>query len=175
MWIVVAVIAIVAAVLLLAARRPDAFRVERRSGIAAAPEAIFALITDFHEWPKWSPWESLDPAMTRSLSGASSGKGAVYEWQGNKRVGQGRMEIIKIVPARQIDIDLQFMAPWQAHNQAQFTLSPVGSGTQVTWAMTGVSPFMFKLMGLFMNMDQMIGKDFEKGLANLKRVAESGA
>jgi Polyketide cyclase / dehydrase and lipid transport len=117
-------------------------------------------------------WEKLDSDMKRMHSGAPSGVGAVYEWTGNKKVGQGRMEITGS-EARRIGIDLQFMAPWKAHNQTVFTLAPRGSGTKVRWEMTGASPFMFKVMGLFMNMDQMIGKDFERGLQQMKAVAEA--
>lgn len=172
-WIVAIVVIIVLAVLILAALRPSTFRIAREATIAAPPHSIFTLISDFREWPKWSPWEKLDPELQRTISGAAAGKGAIYEWRGNKKVGQGRMEITHALPPRQIDIDLQFMAPWKAHNQTQFQLSPVGDSTTVTWAMTGTSPFMFRLMGLFMNMDNMIGKDFEKGLAAMKRVAET--
>ncbi len=110
--------------------------------------------------------------MTRTLSGPASGTGSVYEWTGNKKVGQGRMEILG-VSDQQIDIDLQFMAPWKAHNKTVFTLTPKDGGTAVNWTMSGSSPFMFKLMGLVMNMDAMIGKDFEKGLAAMKAAAET--
>lgn len=172
MWILAIIVIAVLAVLGFAASRPNSFSVVRNTVIKAPPDMVAALISDFHEWPKWSPWEKLDPAMTRTHSGSPSGKGAVYEWSGNKKVGQGRMEILGVSPS-QIDIDLQFMAPWKAHNKTVFSLAPKDGGTAVNWTMTGASPFMFKLMGLFMNMDQMIGKDFEKGLAAMKEAAET--
>jgi uncharacterized protein YndB with AHSA1/START domain len=171
-WIVVFVVIAILAVLGFAASKPNSFSVVRNAGIKAPPEKVLALINDFREWPKWSPWEKLDPAMTKTLSGPPSGAGSIYEWTGNKKVGQGRMEILGVSPS-QVDIDLQFMAPWKAHNKTVFTLAPEEGGTAVTWTMTGTSPFMFKLMGLFMNMDKMIGNDFEKGLAAMKSAAES--
>jgi uncharacterized protein YndB with AHSA1/START domain len=171
-WIVVFVVIAILAVLGFAASKPNSFSVVRNAGIKAPPEKVLALINDFLEWPKWSPWEKLDPAMTKTLSGPPSGAGSIYEWTGNKKVGQGRMEILGVSPS-QVDIDLQFMAPWKAHNKTVFTLAPEEGGTAVTWTMTGTSPFMFKLMGLFMNMDKMIGNDFEKGLAAMKSAAES--
>jgi uncharacterized protein YndB with AHSA1/START domain len=171
-WIVVFVVIAILAVLGFAASKPNSFSVVRNAGIKAPPEKVLALINDFREWPKWSPWEKLDPAMTKTLSGPPSGAGSIYEWTGNKKVGQGRMEILGVSPS-QVDIDLQFMAPWKAHNKTVFTLTPEEGGTAVTWTMTGTSPFMFKLMGLFMNMDKMIGNDFEKGLAAMKSAAES--
>lgn len=174
MWIVAIIVIAVLAVLAYAASRPNSFSVARAAHIKAHPEKVAGLISDFHEWPKWSPWEKMDPAMTRTHSGNPSGKGAVYEWSGNKKVGQGRMEILGVSPS-QIDIDLQFMAPWKAHNKTVFNFTPKDGGTAVNWVMTGASPFMFKLMGLFMNMDQMIGKDFEKGLAAMKQAAETAS
>jgi uncharacterized protein YndB with AHSA1/START domain len=171
-WIVAILVAAILAVLGLAASKPSSFKVAREAQIKAPPARVAALISDFHEWPKWSPWEKMDPAMTRTHSGSASGKGAIYAWSGNKKVGQGRMEILEASPS-QVDIDLQFMAPWKAHNKTVFTLAPKDGGTAVNWTMSGSSPLMFKLMGLFMNMDAMIGKDFEAGLANMKQVAES--
>jgi hypothetical protein len=170
-WILAIIVIAVLAVLGLAASKPNSFRVVRETLIKAPPEKVLVLINDFREWPKWSPWEKLDPAMTRTLSGPASGTGSVYEWTGNKKVGQGRMEILGVT-ASGVDIDLQFMAPWKAHNKTVFALTTKDGGTAVNWAMSGASPFMFKLMGLFMNMDNMIGKDFEKGLTAMKQAAE---
>ena len=171
-WILAIAILAILAVVVLAASKPNSFRVARETQIKAPPARVLALINDFREWPKWSPWEKMDPAMTRTHSGATSGAGSVYQWSGNKKVGQGRMEITAVTPS-QVDIDLQFMAPWKAHNQTVFSLAPKDGGTSVNWTMTGASPFMFKVMGLFMNMDAMIGKDFEAGLAAMKQAAES--
>jgi len=152
--------------------RPDTFRVQRMTTIKAPPEKIFPHLNDFQRWPAWSPYEKKDPAMKRTLSGAPSGKGAVYEWEGNKEIGQGRMEIVATAPPSQLTLKLDFLKPFEAHNMVDFTLEPRGESTQVTWAIHGPSPFMAKVMGLVMDMDRMIGQDFEAGLASLKTVSE---
>jgi hypothetical protein len=175
--IVAAVLAVaIAIVLVLAATKPDTFRVRRASAVNASPQRIFPLINDFHQWATWSPWEGKDPSMKRSYSGAASGKGAVYGWEGNKSVGTGRMEILESSMPAKIVIKLDFLKPFEAHNMAGFTLLPQGEGTNVVtnvvWEMYGPAPFMSKVMQVFMNMDSMIGKDFEIGLANLKRLTE---
>lgn len=162
----------VALILLFALTRPDAFRVERSITIKADPAKVFALLNDFHFFGKWSPWEALDPAMKVTHSGAASGPGAVYEWSGNDAVGAGRMEILKTEPNRQVTVKLDFLQPFEGHNTSEYTLSTSGDATTVTWAMFGPSPYISKLIGLFVSMDRMIGKDFEKGLAQLKAVAE---
>ncbi len=169
----IVVVGLVAAVLVVAATRPDRFRVQRAARIKAPPEKIFPLINDLHSWHAWSPYEKKDPAMKRTLSGAASGKGAVYEWEGNKEVGKGRMEIADTSPPSKVIVKLDFVRPFEAHNIVEFTLEPNGDSTHVTWAIHGPSPYISKLMGIFINMDSMIGKDFEAGLANLKTVAES--
>lgn len=161
-----------AALLAYAAMRPDTFRIERATTIKAPPERIFAALNDFHRWQAWSPWEKLDPAMKRSLSGAASGQGAVYAWEGTGKVGAGRMEIMEATPSSKITIKLDFIKPFEGHNTAEFALQPQGDSTAVTWLMHGPSPYIAKLMGVFFNMDRMIGKDFEAGLANLKALAE---
>jgi uncharacterized protein YndB with AHSA1/START domain len=166
-------ILLVVVVLGIASTRPDSFRVGRSTKVKAPPERIFAILNDFHQWPSWSPWEKMDPAMTRTHSGAASGKGAIYAWKGNKKVGEGRMEIIEAAPPSKLTIKLDFLKPFEAHNTAEFTLEPQGDSTGVTWSMSGAQPFMFKVMSLFMSMDKMIGKDFESGLANIKTSAES--
>jgi uncharacterized protein YndB with AHSA1/START domain len=163
----------IAIVLIFAMTKPDTFRVERAAAIEAPPERIFALIDDFHHWGSWSPWEGRDPAMKRSFEGAAGGKGAIYAWEGNKNVGTGRMEILSAVPSSTIVIKLDFIKPFEAHNTAEFTLLPQGGATAVTWAMHGPASFMHRMMEVFMNMDRMIGKDFEAGLANLKKLSES--
>jgi uncharacterized protein YndB with AHSA1/START domain len=163
---------LVAAVLIYAATRPDAFRIERTISIKAPPEKIFSLINSFHQWEAWSPWEKIDPALTRSYSGADAGKGAVYAWQGNKDVGQGRMEIIDSTPSSKVVIKIDFLQPFEAHNTIEFTIGPSGDTTKVTHAMYGPSPFVSKLMGLFFNMEKMVGPKFEEGLATLKSIAE---
>ena len=172
--IIVAVLVVaVAAVLGLAATKPDAFRVQRTGTFNAPPDKIFPHLNDFHKWAAWSPWEKLDPEMKKTHSGPDRGKGTVYEWEGNKQVGKGRMEILEESPPSKMLIKLDFFKPFEAHNTTTFTLDRQGDSTTVKWAMDGKQPFMFKLMGLFCNMDKMIGKDFEKGLANLKSIVEA--
>jgi hypothetical protein len=161
----------IAGVLVYAATKPDTFRIARSASVKAAPEKIAAAIQDFRTWPRWSPYETKDPGMERRLSGPASGKGAVYEWNGNKDIGQGRMEIAEVTQ-RQVTIKLDFVKPFEAHNIAEFTLVPQGETTDVTWAMHGPLNYFFKLVHVFMNMDTMVGKDFETGLANLKAITE---
>ncbi|HYH78866.1 MAG TPA: SRPBCC family protein [Longimicrobium sp.] len=168
------VAAAVAAPLAYAATRPDTFRIQRSATIAAPPGRIFPHLDDFHRWAAWSPWEKLDPALKRTFSGAGSGAGAVYAWEGNKKVGKGRMEITESDPPSRLAIKLDFITPFEAHNTTTFTLEPAGGETRVTWAMDGTNTFGFKVMGVFMNMDRMVGRDFERGLADLKAIAESG-
>ena len=170
--IVVILLIAVVGVVALAAAKPDSLRVQRSITIKAAPARIFALINDFKAWPQWSPYENRDPNMQRKLSGPEAGQGAVYEWTGDKKVGQGRMEIIESTAPSKIAIKLDFLKPFEAHNTATFTMVPNGDTTEVTWAMDGPSPFINKVMSIFMNFDKLIGTDFEAGLANLKRVSE---
>ena len=167
-----AVVALVAAVLLYAATRPDTFRVERSVTIQAPPDKVFALINDFHQWERWSPWENIDPAIRRSYSGAASGKGAVYEWSGNNEVGHGRMEIVESSAPSKAVLQIHFIKPFEARNTVEFTLAAQGGATTVTQAMYGPSPFISKLMGLFFSMDKMVGEKYEQGLATLKAIAE---
>jgi len=168
--IVIAVLVI--GILVVAAMRPASFAVQRSAEMRAAPSAIYPLIADFREWPRWSPWEKLDPNMRRTLSGAASGTGAVYAWEGSSKVGAGRMEIRDVAPPSKVVIQLDFIKPFEGHNVTEFALVPKGDSTDVQWAMRGPATFMMKLMGLFMNMDKMIGRDFERGLANLKAAVE---
>jgi hypothetical protein len=167
-----ALVILVAAVLGYAATRPDTFRVQRQASIQAPPEKIAALIQNFRQWGHWSPYEKLDPSMRRTFGGAPSGKGAVYEWAGSGKAGAGRMEILD-ASASKVLIKLDFIKPFEAHNTAEFQLIPKGAATEVTWVMDGPTPFIAKVMGLFFNMDAMIGKDFEAGLANLKAASEA--
>ncbi|TGV75315.1 polyketide cyclase [Mesorhizobium sp. M00.F.Ca.ET.149.01.1.1] len=170
--ILIILVVIIAAVLVYAATRPNDFVVTRSASIKAPAEAIFPLINDFKRWPEWSPFEKLDPGMQRTLSGADSGKGAAYAWEGNSKAGKGRMDITGSVPSSQVALKLDFERPFRANNTVDFSLSPSGDGTTVTWAMRGARPFIAKLMGLFMDFDKLIGKDFEAGLDNLKRAVE---
>jgi hypothetical protein len=166
-----AIVVLIAAVLLFAATRPDSFSVERRIVIQATPDKIQPLISDFHRWAEWSPWEKLDPAMKRTFTGPASGVGAAYGWQGNKDVGSGHMEIKSVAPEK-VGIQLDFIEPFEGHNNCDFLLAPKDAGIEVRWVMSGPAPFISKLMGVFVSMDAMIGKDFEKGLAQMKAAAE---
>jgi hypothetical protein len=165
-------LATIAAILVYAATRPDSFRVERSTAMNAPAEKIFPYIDGLKRWTAWSPYEGRDPAMKRAYSGAESGKGAVYEWDGNDNVGKGRMEIVDSTPPNRVVIKLDFLKPFEGHNMAELTVEPKGGQTIVTWAMYGPSTFMTKLIGTFMDMDDMIGRDFAAGLAKLKTVVE---
>jgi uncharacterized protein YndB with AHSA1/START domain len=170
--VLIVVVVLIAAILVYAATMPDDFRVQRTTSIKASPEKIFALINDLHRWDSWSPWEKMDPAMQRTFSGATAGKGAVYAWQGNSKVGEGRMEIADASPPSRVMIKLDFIKPIEGHNTAEFTLDPKGDSTNVSWSMYGPSAYIAKVIGVFASMDKMIGKEFENGLANMKAVAE---
>ena len=170
--IAIVIVLLIAGILILAATKPDTFRIQRAASIQAPPEKVFALINDFNRWGAWSPWEKKDPAMKRTFGAATSGKGAVYAWEGNKDVGEGRMQIAESSPPSKITIKLDFLKPFEAHNMVEFTLEPKGDATNVTWAMQGDTPYFAKIIHVFINMDSMVGKDFETGLANLKAVAE---
>jgi len=159
-------------VLVIAINKPDNFRVQRSLAIKAPPEKIFPHLNDLHVWQGWSPYEKKDLAMKRTLSGAPAGKGAIYEWEGNNNVGQGRMEILEATPASRVVIKLDFIKPIEGHNTAEFTLVPQGEVTNVTWAMYGPAPLINKVMSTFFDLDKMIGDDFAVGLANLKAMAE---
>ena len=163
---------IIAIVLVLAATKPDTFRIERQASIHAPAEKIFPLIADFHQWLNWSPWEGRDPALKRTYSGADRGKGAIYAWDGNKNIGSGRMEILEASAPSKIVIKLDFLKPFEAHNIAEFTMLPQGGATDVNWVMHGPASFMTKVMHTVMNIDRMVGRDFETGLANLRAAAE---
>ena len=169
----IAVVVLLGALLIYAATQPDTFRIQRAASIKAPPETIFAVLNDFLRWDTWSPWEKKDPAMKRTFSAVTSGKGAVYAWEGNRDVGQGRMEIAESVAPSKVAIKLDFVKPFEAHNIVEFTLEPKGDSTNVTWAMQGPMLYISKLITVFVSMDSMVGKDFEAGLANLKTVTEN--
>lgn len=162
----------VAGVVVLAATKPDVFQVQRSIRIAAPPEKIFPLINDLHNFGSWSPYEKKDPAMKRTFSGPASGTGAAYEWDGDKNVGKGRMEIADTSPPSKVTINLDMLKPFAASNIVEFTLVPQGDATDVTWAMQGKTPFIAKVVHVFIDMDTMVGGDFATGLTNLKAAAE---
>lgn len=176
MYVAIVLAVLIAVVVVLAAMRPDTFRVQRSIDINAPADKIFPLINDYKNWGMWSPYEHIDPAMQRTFSGAPSGKGSIYEWRGNKNIGHGRMEILDTAPPSKVVIKLDFFSPFEAHNMAEFTMRPKGSATNVTtnvtWAMHGPVPFMAKIIHIFMNMDRMVGGQFQQGLVSMKAVAE---
>lgn len=159
-------------VLVAAARKPDVFQVQRTVRIEASAEKIFPLINDMREWTKWSPFEKVDPSMQRTYSGAESGKGAIYAWNGNNDIGEGRCEILETKEPSHIRLTLDFIRPFEAHNIVDFTLKPAGEGTEVTWAMHGPNPYFSKVMQVFCDMDKMCGSQFEEGLDALKKLTE---
>lgn len=166
---------VVVVVLVLAARKPDSFRVERKVVIQAPPEAVFPYLEDPRKTVEWSPWEKKDPRLKKTFSGAAKGKGAVYEWDGNKDIGAGRLEIVESVAPSKVVMDLRFFRPMKARNVAVYAVAPrAGGASEVAWSIEGPMPFMSRLMCVFMDMDGMIGAEFEKGLADLKALAEKG-
>ena len=167
----IVIVVAIAGILLYAATKPDSFRVQRVVLINAPSDKVFPLINDIKAWTVWSPYEKKDPAMKRAYGAVTAGKGATYAWDGDKNVGRGSIEMIESGP-RKIVIKLDFLKPFEAHNMGEFLLEPKGDSTSVTWATYGPSPYMSKVIGTFMNIDDMIGSDFEKGLADLKAAAE---
>ncbi len=169
------VLIVLVAMLAFVQSRPSHFRVERTAVIGAPAEVVFAKIDDFHQWAGWSPWEKLDPAMKRVYGDIPAGTGATYHWTGNDKVGEGNMAITDSRPGELVVIALEFIKPFKASNVTTFALATEASGTRVTWSMDGTHDLMGKAMSIFMNMDKMVGGDFEKGLANLKALAEADA
>ena len=164
---------VVAGLVVVVALRPSEYRVARRTTIAAPAAAVFAQVNDFHNWGAWNPWAKIDPAMKQSYEGAPAGIGAVYTWAGNKEVGEGRMTLVESRPNELIRIKLEFLKPFAATSLAEFTFQPEADRTAVTWSMTGDVNFVAKVVHLFMDMDKMIGGNFEKGLADMKSVVEA--
>jgi hypothetical protein len=168
-------LAVIAAVVVVASFQPEDFAVERATVVNAPAEAVFAKVNDFRQWDGWSPWAKLDPAMKTTFEGPAAGTGAKYSWAGNGKVGEGAMTIVDSQPNALVRIQLDFLKPFQATNMTDFSFRAEGAGTAVNWRMTGKKNLVSKVMGLFMSMDKMVGGDFEKGLAALKALSESGA
>jgi uncharacterized protein YndB with AHSA1/START domain len=147
--------------------------VSRSARIQATPDRIFPLIDDLRQWERWSPWEELDPNMTHTYSGAERGLGAVHEWKGNRKAGQGRMEITSVDPPRSIDVDLTFIKPFKSNNTTRFELAESGPETTLTWSMVSPVTVMSRIAGIFMNLEKRIGNDFDRGIAKLSRLATS--
>jgi hypothetical protein len=173
--IVLALGLIIIVFLVIVALQPADFRIVRSAAISAPAPAVFAQVNDFHNWDAWSPWAKLDPSMKQTFEGPPAGVGAVYTWEGNNKVGAGRMAITESKLAELIRIKLDFLRPFAASNPTEFSFKPESNKTLVTWTMTGHKNFMSKAVCLFMNMDKVVGGDFEKGLAQMKKVAEGGA
>jgi uncharacterized protein YndB with AHSA1/START domain len=173
--ILLAIVAVIVVFLVVVSLQPSDFRVERSAVVAAPPEAVFAQVNDFHNWAAWSPWSKMDPDMKTTYSGPDAGTGARYAWSGNSKVGEGSMTITESRPAEYIAIDLEFLKPFKAKNLTEFTFTPAEGGTQVVWAMSGKNNFISKAVCMFMDMDKMVGGDFEKGLAALKAKAETSS
>jgi hypothetical protein len=166
--IILAVVLLVVVLVVFIATRPSTFRISRSRTMAASPQVVYPSVNDLHKWTEWSPWEKLDPALKREYSGPPVGTGSVYGWTSDdKKVGAGRMTITDTRPAQGVTIRLEFIKPFAGTNNVQFDFVPSGSGTNVTWTMTGNKNFMMKAFCLFMDMDKMVGPDFEKGLASL--------
>jgi hypothetical protein len=171
--ITIIIVVAIAAVLGYAATQPDTFDIRRTASIQATPENIFPMLNDFQQSMAWSPYEKKDPAMKRAFSGPASGQGSVYEFEGNQEVGAGRIEILESTPFSKVTLRLDMYKPFEGSNTIEYILEPKGETTDVTWAMHGAAPFISKVICLFVDMDKMVGKDFEEGLASLKSLVES--
>ena len=170
--VLIALAVIVIVFVVIVAMRPSEYRVARTTTISAPAPVVFAQVNDFHKWNAWNPWAKMDPAMKQTYEGAPAGTGAVYTWTGNRQVGEGRMTLTESRPPDLIRINLEFRKPFAATSTAEFTFRPDGQRTAVTWSMVGNLNFVAKFIHLFVGMDRMIGANFEKGLADMKSVAE---
>ena len=173
--ILIALAVLVVVLIVVIVMQPSEFRVARSSTVSAPASGVFAQVNDFHKWEAWNPWGKIDPAMKQNYEGTPAGTGAVYTWSGNKQVGEGRMTLTESRPNDLIRIKLEFFRPFAATNTAEFTFKPEGGQTIVTWSMSGEKNFMAKAIHLFINMDKMIGGQFEQGLAQMKSLAEATA
>jgi Polyketide cyclase / dehydrase and lipid transport len=174
-YVLALVVAAFGSLFAVASRKPETFAVCRSATINAPADRIFGLINDFHHWASWSPFEKLDPAMTKTFSGPESGPGSSYAWVGNRKAGAGSMTISSATPSSRVGIAMEFLKPFKSESTVQFVIEPSGAGHQVTWTMSGKNQLVSKVMSVFMSMDKLIGKDFAEGLSNLKRVAETSA
>ena len=169
---IVIIVLAIGAFLVFANSRPSTFSMVRSATINASADTVFAQINDFKNWGAWSPWEKMDPELKRTFTGSPSGQGAKYAWIGNKKVGEGSMEITHSVPSTNVQLDLHFLKPFKADNVTEFTIKPNGATSNINWEMRGNLNLMMKVMHIFMDMDKVVGKDFEAGLANLKGIVE---
>jgi uncharacterized protein YndB with AHSA1/START domain len=172
---ILGVVALVVVVFLAyVAMLPGSYRVERSVVVAAPAETVYGAVADLRRWGEWSPWEKLDPGMKKEFAGTPAAPGSTYHWAGNDKVGEGRMTLVEASPPSRLAYKLEFLKPWESVSTSDFTLAPEGAGTRVSWSMRGEIGFVEKIFGVFMDMNAMIGKDFEQGLASLKQVAEAG-
>jgi uncharacterized protein YndB with AHSA1/START domain len=173
--IVIVLAVVVVLFLAFVATRPSTYQVTRTAAINAPAETVFTYLADLHNWNSWSPWAGRDPNLKTTYSGAPSGVGAIYEWNGNDQVGSGRMKVTDVKPSEQVGIELTFLKPWESTNRVEFTLASSGGATNTTWAMKGNHNFISKAFSVFMDMEKMMGPDFEAGLAKLKTLTEAKA
>ncbi len=171
--VLIAVAVIVVVLLVIVAAQPKEFRVARSATMAAPPSTVFAQVNDFHKWDGWNPWGKIDPAIKQNYEGPQAGVGAIYTWTGNHEVGEGRMTIVESRPTELIRIKMEFFKPFAGNSTAEFAFKPENNQTAVTWSMFGENNFMAKAMHLVMNMDKMIGDQFDRGLASMKSIVEA--
>jgi hypothetical protein len=169
----IAIFVIVVGILIVAATKPNTFRIQRSAVIKATPTKLFGNINDLSKWQAWSPWEKFDTEVKRTFSGPAKGVGAGYAWDGNRNVGMGSMEITEAVSPSKVVMKLEFYKPFRASNTVEFTLEKKGTSTEVTWAMTGAQPYKNKVIAMLIDTERMVGKQFAEGLANLKSLAEN--
>jgi hypothetical protein len=171
-YILIGIAVVIAALVAFVATRPTDFCIQRSATMAAPPSAPFVQVNDFHNWDGWSPWAKLDPTMKQTYEGPPAGTGSIYYWNGNNKVGEGRMTILESRPSELVRINLEFMRPFAATHTAEFTFKPEGDKSLVTWMMLGKNNFMAKAFHLVMNMDKMLGGEFNKGLSAMKGIVE---
>lgn len=173
--ILLGLLAVVVVFLIVVAMQPNEYRIERSATLAAPPAEVFEQVNDLHKWEAWSPWAKLDPNAKNSFEGPESGEGAIFKWAGNDEVGEGKMTIVESRPNELVKIQLDFIKPFESTGNSEFTFKPEGENTEVTWAMYGKHSFMEKGICMFMNMDKMLGGNFETGLANMKKIGNTSA
>lgn len=170
-----ALMLLIGGLLAFASTRPDEMHIERTADVKAPALVVFNIINNLQRWSEWSPYDKFDPNMKKSFKGPQQGPGAIYEWNGNGNVGEGRLTITDSKPGEIVTMKLEFTRPFNCNNQVNFRLTPTDKGTQVSWIMDGKNTLMSKVMGIFMDMDAMVGGDFVEGLKNLDKVAQADA
>lgn len=171
--ILLALAAIIVIFLIVAAIQPAEFSISRSVSINASPAKVYGIASNFQNWSKWNPWAAQDPSMKTTFEGPQSGSGAILSWSGNDKVGEGRMTITDAKPNESVSIKLEFIKPWTTTNQVDYAIKAESEGCSFSWTMSGKHQFIGKAISLLMNMDKMVGADFERGLASLKALAET--